>query len=108
MFTNEYKIKRIKSIIDCWGETSCMELNIDSMLVNGGGRKNKTINQYIEFFNVRTITLFTYDNEIIIDVTEIPYEDLKEVVISRIHNILLAYENEINYIVTFSKHFPYK
>lgn len=87
------KIDYIKSVINEWGSTSASQLELESSpcLFSSGSGKNSTI-VLVESFYSAAVFAVTYNDDILISESWIPYEELDKEAIDEIYSIIIAYE----------------
>jgi hypothetical protein len=91
--TKEGKIRRIKSILENWGNTTSGELQLDhSPLKSSIGEGKSGVVELVEYFNHSDIGTIVYQNEQEIDENFYSYEELDEDLIDEILNVMENYD----------------
>jgi uridine phosphorylase len=84
------KIKEIKRILGEWGMTTTAEMELESSPVYHN--TNGSVCSLIEEFTQSYVRVVTYNDELIIDESDVEYEELSDELIDEIHTIMEQYD----------------
>jgi hypothetical protein len=84
------QIDDIKRILGEWGMTTTAEMELESSPVYHN--TNGSVCALIEEFTQSYVRVVTYNDELIIDESDVEYEELSDELISEIHTIMEQYD----------------
>jgi hypothetical protein len=88
-------IRRIKSILEKWGNTTAGELQLDhSPLKSSIGEGKTAIVELVEYFNCTDVGTIVYQDEIELDENFYSYEELDDDLLEEILNIMENYDTD--------------
>lgn len=88
----DFKIKRIRGIINEWGETTSTELRLQSspcISTYGKGKRNHS--HLIEGYKLDGVNVAIYNNDLLLDEDYLPYEQLSFEIICEVSEIMEKY-----------------
>jgi hypothetical protein len=89
----EKLIRKIKRILEEWGNTTSGELQLDhSPLKNSIGESKTAIVELVEYFNHTDVGTIVYQDEQELDENFYSYEELDDELLYEIENIIANYE----------------
>jgi hypothetical protein len=92
----EEQIRRIKSILENWGNTTSGELQLDhSPLKTSIGEGKTAIVELVEYFNHSDVGTIVYQDEQELDENFYSYEELDDDLIDEIANIMENYDTDM-------------
>ena len=92
-FDKARKISEIKHIIECWGETTSTDLELDSSpCLNSIGSGHKNISELVEKFKPNGVNTITFQGENELGYSHYSYEELSDEIITEILKIMESYD----------------
>lgn len=89
---NEVKIRRIKHIINEWGETTSTELKLNaSPCISSFGEGKKNHSQLIEGYKLEGVDVAFYNNDLLLNEFFKPYEELSTDILNQVCEIIEKY-----------------